>query len=238
MTPTPMIKAAEIWTPDADGYLLEFDDGLYGASVEFETVSRTLVFGRGEGLPGRAWEDGAPILLPSLDGERFRRAKYAKKAGLSSGIALPYFAAGRIAAVAVLFIAEGDDASAALWQRSDAPHRVESYGTTMPRPPSTDAWGGIVDDTTIALPLSSLAGDDHLLLMQSTGRPARGASRWTLDDASDEAVRIAGSDDAVDETMLMEAFASGVPRIATAAPAIALPRVEGGRTTEVFVLGL
>ena len=56
----PFIRAAEVWLPDADGTLLEHGGGLYGEATDFARRSRDLCFGRGEGLPGFAWEDGAP----------------------------------------------------------------------------------------------------------------------------------------------------------------------------------
>ena len=44
-----LIKAAELWLPDADGQLLELTGGLYGAAAAFGFLSRGMCFGRGEG---------------------------------------------------------------------------------------------------------------------------------------------------------------------------------------------
>jgi len=72
MTST-FIKAAEVWLPSNDGTLLEFGSGAFGAARRFAAISREMCFGRGEGLPGRAWDEGRPILLPRFEGSNFRR---------------------------------------------------------------------------------------------------------------------------------------------------------------------
>ena len=68
------IRVVEVWVPDADGTLLEFGGGLYGNTRGFGAVSRRMCFGRGEGLPGQAWDQGRPIMLKQLDGSYFRRS--------------------------------------------------------------------------------------------------------------------------------------------------------------------
>lgn len=47
------------------------------------------MFGHGEGLPGRAWEARAPILLKNLREWYFLRGEAAAKAGLTCALALP-----------------------------------------------------------------------------------------------------------------------------------------------------
>jgi len=73
-----LIQATEIWVPDAEGSLLEFGDGLYASAVEFGAISRSMCFGRAEGLPGRVWDEARPILLTDLQGGHFRRAAAAE----------------------------------------------------------------------------------------------------------------------------------------------------------------
>jgi putative methionine-R-sulfoxide reductase with GAF domain len=62
-----------------------------------------MCFGRGEGLPGRAWFDGRPIVLKQLDGSYFRRAEAAKQAGYTCAIAMPVFVGEHMTAVVVFF---------------------------------------------------------------------------------------------------------------------------------------
>lgn len=114
-----LIQAAEVWVPDADGHLLEFGSGLYGALAEFGAVSRQMCFGRGEGLPGRVWDEGRPLLLKDLQGGYFQRAAAARRAGLACAAALPVFVGARLKAVVVLFCGGVGDAAAGaveLWR--------------------------------------------------------------------------------------------------------------------------
>ncbi len=102
------IKAAEVWLPTADGSMLEFGDGLFGSALAFGAVSRQMCFGRGEGLPGRAWDEGHPVVLRQFQGSYFRRSAAAHQAGLTSAIAMPVFVQNALTAVLVFFC--GDDA--------------------------------------------------------------------------------------------------------------------------------
>ena len=112
------IRVAEIWVPDSDGYLLEFGGGVYDNAPEFGAVSRSMCFGRGEGLPGRVWDEGIPIILKDLQGSYFQRAAAAKAAQLTCAIAFPVFVADRLTAVVVLFCGHAGEHSGAieLWR--------------------------------------------------------------------------------------------------------------------------
>ena len=101
------IRVAEVWVPDRERTLLEFSGGLYGSARRFGSISRSLCFGRGEGLPGEAWERGRPIVLKQFEGANFRRAQAAAAEGMTCGIALPFFAGDLLTSVLVLFC--GDD---------------------------------------------------------------------------------------------------------------------------------
>ena len=106
--PAPtLIRVAELWLPDETGSLLEFGGGLYGAATRLGAQSRSMCFGRGEGLPGQAWERGRPIMLTELGGGYFRRSAVAAAEELTCAIALPTFAGKTLTAVLVLFC--GDD---------------------------------------------------------------------------------------------------------------------------------
>lgn len=133
------IKAAEVWMPSDDGMLLEFGSGLFGEAKRFEAISRSMCFGRGEGLPGRAWDEARPILLPKFDGSFFRRTAAAKACGLSSALALPLFPGGTFTGVLVLFFGEDPEHAAAveLW-RCGAKGDLTAVGGLT----STDSGGG------------------------------------------------------------------------------------------------
>ena len=72
------IRATEVWLPSADRTLLEFGGGLFGGATHFAAISRQMCFGRGEGLPGQAWDEGRPILLKQFEGSNYRRTAAAK----------------------------------------------------------------------------------------------------------------------------------------------------------------
>lgn len=107
------IRVAEVWAPSQDGSLLELRDGLFDAAPAFGASSRTLCFGRAEGLPGHAWDEGRPLLLSRLEGSYFRRTAAARAAGLGCAMALPIFVGERLTSVVVLMCGEptGADAS-------------------------------------------------------------------------------------------------------------------------------
>jgi hypothetical protein len=112
------IRVAEIWVPDSDGYLLEFGGGLYGNAPEFGGVSRSMCFGKGEGLPGRVWEEARPIILKQLQGGYFQRAAAAKAAQLTCAVAFPVFYGELLKAVVVLFCGDagGQSGGIELWR--------------------------------------------------------------------------------------------------------------------------
>lgn len=137
LVPKTFIRVIEYWVPSEESGVLEFGGGLFGTATRFEAASRNLCFGRGEGLPGQAWEAGHPIVLKEFEGSYFRRSVLAKAEGLTCGIALPIFKGQQLSAVVVIFC--GDDAEHAgaieLWandpEESKDMDLVDGYyGTT------------------------------------------------------------------------------------------------------------
>lgn len=114
MTNKTFIRCIEYWVPGDDGTMLEFGGGLFGPAKRFEAATRKLCFGRGEGLPGQAWECGHPLMLKSLQAPSFRRAAAAQADGLSCAIALPLFAGKRLCTVVVLFCSDAADLAGAI----------------------------------------------------------------------------------------------------------------------------
>jgi hypothetical protein len=131
------IRTLEFWVPDASGSLLEFGGGLFGECRRFEAATRNLCFGRGEGLPGQAWEAGHPVMLTSLQAPAFRRAAAAQADGLSCAIALPAWVDAQLKSVTVLFCGGDQDHAGAieLWHNDpdeglDLTLAEGYYGTT------------------------------------------------------------------------------------------------------------
>ena len=85
-------------------------------------ISREMCFGRGEGLPGRAWDSGAPVVLHAFDNSYFRRTAAAHADGLTCGIALPIFAGDYLVAVVVFFCGDDEDQAGAIevWHNDPA----------------------------------------------------------------------------------------------------------------------
>ncbi|MDM0113306.1 GAF domain-containing protein [Variovorax sp. J22R133] len=134
------IRVIEYWVPSEDGSLLEFGGGLFGAAHRFAAISQNLCFGRGEGLPGRAWDTGHPIVLKELEGSYFRRAKAARAAGLTCGIAVPIFKGDRLSSVAVIFCGDDEQHAGAIELWGNDPE--ESHDMTL-----VDGYYGTTGDT-------------------------------------------------------------------------------------------
>ena len=99
-------RATEVWTPTADRQHLDLTAGLYSDMPYFEAVSRGMRLKRDEGLPGRAWTAGHPVILKNLANSYFRRGDAAVTEGLSCAIALPIFGEDGLTAVLVLFFGD------------------------------------------------------------------------------------------------------------------------------------
>lgn len=130
------VRVIELWLPDASNSMLEFGGGLYPNAKRFGSASQAMCFGRGEGLPGRAWEEGRPIVLKDLDGSYFKRGRLAAADGLTCGIALPVFGAGGLNAVLLMFCGDDEQHAGAieLWRNpagsTDMTLDQGYYGTT------------------------------------------------------------------------------------------------------------
>ena len=97
------IRVVELWVPDRTRTRLEFGGGLGGGAFsEFTALSENTLFAYDEGLPGKAWACGHPIVLTEFSAAEYKRSDDAKEAGLSCGVALPVFAGEFLMAVMVL----------------------------------------------------------------------------------------------------------------------------------------
>jgi len=122
MSSKTFIRIIEYWVPNTDSGLLEFGDGLFGKAASFAAITRRLCFGRGEGLPGQAWDAGHPVVLKQFKGSYFQRIAAADDEGLTCGIAVPTFIDGRLTSVTVLFCGDDENHAGAieLWANPSA----------------------------------------------------------------------------------------------------------------------
>jgi hypothetical protein len=93
--------------PRPNPHRLEFGGCLASEKFEFKAVSENALFAYDEGLPGKAWASGHPVILTKFSNSYFKRTDEAVEAGLTCGVALPVFAGEFLMAVMVLFC--GDD---------------------------------------------------------------------------------------------------------------------------------
>lgn len=97
------IRATEVWVPTADGKHIDLEAGLYGDLDYFRAISRGMRFAHGQGLPGKAWESGRPIVLKDLRNSYFQRGDAAMTAGLTCAVAMPTFDGDQLKSVVVFF---------------------------------------------------------------------------------------------------------------------------------------
>lgn len=130
------IKVTEIWIPDPQRTQLEFGSGLYGGLHDFKAASEQQHFAYNEGLPGKAWAAGHPIVLKKFEHSYFKRTAAAQQAGLTCGIAIPVFSGDFLMAVVVLLCGDDKDHAGAIEVWSDSTANGQSlvvmdgyYGT-------------------------------------------------------------------------------------------------------------
>ncbi|OOY24959.1 GAF domain-containing protein [Thioclava sediminum] len=121
-TATParaFIGVSEVWVPEGDRLVHAAGD--YGAHTAFEEASVRTSFGKGEGLPGKAWAEGRPVVLKGFDGSYFQRTEAAKEAGLTSAVALPVFDGETLKAVLVVLCGDDETTTGAIevWAERD-----------------------------------------------------------------------------------------------------------------------
>jgi hypothetical protein len=133
------IRIAEVWAPTADGTRLQLSSGVFPDVAAFEAITRQMSFARGEGLPGRAWEAGHPLMLNELVGSYFKRAAAAHAIDLTCAVACPVFQHNTLRCVVVFLMGGGPSSvgSVELWcndsRLSSDMTLVDGYFGTSPR---------------------------------------------------------------------------------------------------------
>ena len=116
------IRAVELWTPDEAGTSLEYAGGVYDDDIEeFREISELALFACDDGLPGKAWAAGHPIILTNFADSYFRRADEARLFGLTCAATIPVFDGANIKSVVGLLCGSdtGEDVGAIeLWHNN------------------------------------------------------------------------------------------------------------------------
>ncbi|HEX7239486.1 MAG TPA: ATP-binding protein [Longimicrobiaceae bacterium] len=109
-------EAGFLWTERAGRLRVEAHWHAEGFdAAAFEAASRAFTFAPGEGLPGRAWERGAPVWVVDAAAEPgFPRAPHALRAGLHAALAFPVQAGPDVLGVIEFFSRAADQPDEAL----------------------------------------------------------------------------------------------------------------------------
>jgi len=93
----------EVWHVDPERNELRLSSGFFGKWDEFRRITALTRFRKGEGLPGRVWDTGRPVLFEDLSQSRaFLRAEAAQSVGLQCGLGLPVRYASGSGVIAML----------------------------------------------------------------------------------------------------------------------------------------
>lgn len=98
------LKGIEIWTPESDTQALELEQSAYRDATGFKQVSAGIRFCRGEGLPGRIWQQQTPMFMRELIKTEFLRAAEANIAGMTTALGFPIFCDEQVQSVIVLLL--------------------------------------------------------------------------------------------------------------------------------------
>jgi diguanylate cyclase (GGDEF)-like protein/PAS domain S-box-containing protein len=103
----------QAWLPREGQSTLECSSAWHNAAPplasvnEFRTISRSTLFERGLGLPGRVWQSGRPLWVSDVTRDaNFPRAPFADAAGLKAGFGVPILAGHEVVAVLEFFVFE------------------------------------------------------------------------------------------------------------------------------------
>lgn len=100
----------EAWIPAPDGSHLECSPAWYGGIEgleKFRKISEGFSFQPGIGLPGHSWSSKKPVWDRDVTlGSDFKRATYAREAGLKAALAIPIISGDEVVAVMDYFVLE------------------------------------------------------------------------------------------------------------------------------------
>jgi PAS domain S-box-containing protein len=144
----------------------------------FERSSRELVLKSGEGLPGRAWQDGRPMWLgDALAAGTFRRAREAEDADLHGGMAFPIIGGEGCIGVIELYSHEIRERDPGVYALSEALGRqvgefIESMRLEQEREEAQDLLEAVLSGVADAV--TAQAPDGRLLFANEAAAASMG----------------------------------------------------------------
>ncbi|MEZ6121672.1 MAG: GAF domain-containing protein [Planctomycetaceae bacterium] len=127
------VRGVEIWVPDESESRLVLEHGCYRNAAQFREASTSMSFQRGQGLPGRVWEQRTPVFLRELISTEFLRSHEAGAAGMTTAVGFPVFREGEVRAVVLLLLDGREHVRAALecWRLHPATSMLTLFSGTF-----------------------------------------------------------------------------------------------------------
>ncbi|MFK7817246.1 MAG: LuxR C-terminal-related transcriptional regulator [Planctomycetaceae bacterium] len=98
------VKGIEVWVPDSDDNGLSLEQSCYRDAYAFRDATHGMKFHKGEGLPGRVWQQRAPAFLKDLITTEFVRSDVADADGVTTAVGFPVFDRTEVVAVVLLLL--------------------------------------------------------------------------------------------------------------------------------------
>ncbi|MEP3478992.1 MAG: LuxR C-terminal-related transcriptional regulator [Fuerstiella sp.] len=126
------LKGIEIWEPESDAHALGLSQSVYRDAAGFEQVSAGIKFCRGEGLPGRIWQQQTPMFMRELIKTEFLRTAEANIAGMTTALGFPIFCDEQVQSVVLLLLETRRDSKATFesWRVDPDSQKLRLIGGT------------------------------------------------------------------------------------------------------------
>jgi hypothetical protein len=88
---TPIAKRFEIWKPASNNKLLQFESGIDQDSVDLEPADTDRTINKGEGIIGKCWQNGIPVMTDDLNFQHNSKEISQSTKNYSSLLAVPIY---------------------------------------------------------------------------------------------------------------------------------------------------
>ena len=121
------LRGIEIWGKSEATQELTLLQSVYSDSDSFIDATEGVTFYRGEGLPGKVWNQRAPVFMHALAQPDFVRSSAARKVRIDAALGIPLFRRQHVAEVMVLLLENRDQTTAAFeaWRVDPQTERLQ-----------------------------------------------------------------------------------------------------------------